>query len=99
MRRRVQMTDVIALDLKARSGLAARLQDVRDIAEGIAKHQIIGVLEIGPLPVVAEFLEASQQLVHAEVHRAHVERGDLGARKFERASAAPRAKESAIRRS
>jgi hypothetical protein len=74
----VQVADVVALDLEARAVLAARGQDVGDVAEGVLEDALVGAREVGLLPVVLELLVAPEHLVQAEVHRAHVERGDLG---------------------
>ena len=46
--------------------------------EGVLEDAVARAFEIGPLPVVLELLEAVEHRVEAEVHRAHVERGDLG---------------------
>jgi len=78
MRRGVKVADVVALDLEARVIVGARLQDVRDVPERILEDALVGSREVGLLPVVLELLVASEHLVQAEVHRAHVERGDLG---------------------
>ncbi len=43
----------------------------------LRKMQIVGVLEMFPLPVVLELLEARQHREQPEIHRSHVERRDL----------------------
>src|SRR5205085_2404600 len=73
VRRDVKMPDVVALDLKARVVLGARLEDVGDVLEGVLEDALIRPGEVGLLPVVLELLVAAEHLVETEVHRAHVE--------------------------
>jgi hypothetical protein len=74
----VEMPDVVALELEAGAVAAARLQDVLDVLEGVPEHEVAAVLQVLALPVVRELLEAVEHGEKPEVHRAHVERGDLG---------------------
>src|SRR6476661_4264866 len=46
----VEMGDVIAFELEARAVARERRQDVFDIPEGIAEHQVAGVLQMLALP-------------------------------------------------
>src|SRR5258708_7662900 len=78
MRRGIEMADVVALDLEARFILRAGLQDEGNVLEAVLENSVIRTREIRPLPGVLELLVAAEHLVEAEVHRAHVERGDLG---------------------
>ena len=55
---RVEMADVVALDLEARAVAGAGRQDVLDVGEGVLEDAVARAFEIGPLPVVLEFLEA-----------------------------------------
>src|SRR6185295_10663171 len=74
---RVEMADVVALDLEARAVLGAGGQDVFDIRKAVFEDALARALEIGPLPVMLERLEALEHGIKAEIHRAHVERRDL----------------------
>ena len=78
MRQRVEMADVVALDFEARAVLGAGGEDVGDVLEGVLEDAVVRAFEIGALPVVLELLETVQHRVETEIHRAHVERGDLG---------------------
>ena len=71
---RVEMANVVALDLEPRLVLAARLKDVRDVFECIFEDTVVASFEIGTLPIVLEFLEAPEQLVQPKVHGPHVQR-------------------------
>src|SRR3546814_88112 len=73
----VEMPDIVALELEARAVAVAGLQDELDILEGIAEHQVARVLQMPALPVVLEGLVLVEKVEETEVHRAHVERGDL----------------------
>ena len=50
---RVQVADVVALDLEARAVRRARGQDVLDVLERVLEDAVVGRLEILPLPVDA----------------------------------------------
>ncbi len=76
-RERVEMADVVALDLEAGAVLGAGREDVFDVGEGVLEDALARALEIGLLPVVFEGLLAGEHRVEPEIHRAHVERGDL----------------------
>src|SRR5689334_25298386 len=78
MRGGVQMADVVTLDLEARVVPAARLQDIGYILERVLEDALIAAREVRLLPLVLPLLVALYHLVEAEVHRAHVERGDFG---------------------
>ena len=52
MRGRVEMADVVALELEARAVLAARGEDVGDVLEGVLEDAVVAAREVGPLPVV-----------------------------------------------
>jgi hypothetical protein len=76
--RRVQVADVVALDLEARAVLRARRQDLRDVLERVLEDAIVRPGEVFALPIVLERLVRPEHREQAEVHRAHVERRDLG---------------------
>src|SRR5271157_4796395 len=78
MREVAKMGGVVTLELEARPGVAERTQHKLDVLEGVAEHEIARVLERLRLPIVFEGLEAVEHREEAEVHRAHVERGDFG---------------------
>ncbi|MNW12515.1 hypothetical protein D3C71_2102230 [compost metagenome] len=68
------MPHVVALKLEARAAvLAQHLQDVLDVAEGVAKDQVFHSLDVGLLPGVAPVVDLASRRVDGEVHRAHVE--------------------------
>ena len=72
------MPDVVALDLEARAVLGAGRQDVFDVREGVLEDAVARAFQIRLFPGVLELaLEAREHRVEAEIHRAHVERGDL----------------------
>ena len=73
----VQVRDVVALELEAGAVLVADAQDGLDVLEGVLEDEVAALLEPFALPVVAELGEAVQHRVQPEVHRAHVERGEL----------------------
>ncbi|MCP1750254.1 hypothetical protein M2241_004758 [Bradyrhizobium elkanii] len=77
MSRRVEMADIITFDLEARARGAASLQNMLDISERVAEDNISRILEIWSFPFMPEFGEATEHLVHAEIHRTHVERGQF----------------------
>src|SRR5262249_57867520 len=77
MRQRVEVADVVALDLKLGAVLGAGGEDVFDVREGVPEDALARAFEIWPLPFVLEALVAGEHRVEAEIHRAHVERGDF----------------------
>ena len=77
VRERVEMADVIALDLEARAVLGAGGEDVFDIGEGVLEDALARSFEIGLLPVVLELLVAGEHRKEPEIHRTHVEARDL----------------------
>src|SRR6476620_4661143 len=88
MAQRVQMPNVIALDLEPGAVSGAGGQNVLDVREGVLEHAAARPLEIRFLPVVFELaLEPGDHRVKAEIHRAHVERGNLGLESRSRADA------------
>ena len=52
--------------------------DVADLLERVGEDEVVGHLQIGLLPVVLPVVVALGQAEDAEIHRAHVERGDFG---------------------
>src|SRR4029079_6511514 len=76
---RVEMADIVALDLEAGAIVGAGGEDVLDVGEGVLEHASARALLIRPLPVMFELpLEARDHRIEPEIHGAHVERGDLG---------------------
>ncbi|MNQ87649.1 hypothetical protein D3C85_1028810 [compost metagenome] len=73
----VQVTNVIALNFKAGAVFGTGVEDVSDVAEGIAKDPVVTLGEVWPLPVVLELGETIEHLVQPEVHRSHVQRRQL----------------------
>ena len=62
----------------ANARLFADMANRLDVREGVLEHALARILEIRLLPVVLELaLVARDHRVKAEVHRAHVERGDF----------------------
>src|SRR5262245_56479770 len=78
MRERIEMADVIALDLETRAVLGASRENVLDILEGVLEDALARAFEIGPLPVMFEGFEALEHRIEPEIHRAHIERSDFG---------------------
>ena len=77
MRGSVEMPNVITLDLESRFVVAAGLQDVCNIFEGVFKHAVITVGKIRHFPVMLKGFEALEHVVQTKVHRTHVQRGDF----------------------
>ena len=75
---RVQVPDVVALELEAGAVLAQLADDLLDVLEGVLEDPAAGVLEEALLPVEAEALDRRRHREHAEVHRAHVQGAELG---------------------
>src|SRR3982750_3932871 len=57
---RVEMADVVALDLEARVVRAARFEDVLDVLERVLEDALVGAGEVRPLPVVLELAVAPE---------------------------------------
>src|SRR5580765_5387982 len=86
MPQRVEMPNVIALDLEPGAVSGACGQDVLDVGEGVLEHAAARPLEIRLLPIVFELaFESGDHRIEAEVHRAHIERGNLGLERRRRA--------------
>ena len=71
------MARVVALELIARAGRVERIERVANVLEAVAEHEIVRAFQHLRLPFVLELLVALQHREQAEIHRAHVERGDL----------------------
>nr|AIA14233.1 Unknown Function [uncultured bacterium] len=78
VRQVVQVGDVIAFELEPGPVLLADAQNGLDVLEGVLEDKVAALFEAFALPFVAEVLEAVQHRVQAEVHRAHVQRRQLG---------------------
>src|SRR5215510_6790315 len=72
------MSDVVALELEARAVRAAQAENLGDVRERVLEHPGFTRHEILRLPFVLPRLLSRQHLVEPEVHRAHVERRELG---------------------
>src|SRR5450756_2761732 len=78
MLERVEMADIIALDLETGVIFRAGSEDVFNVSEGVLEHALLGPFQIRLFPVVFEVaLVARDHRVEPEIHRAHVERSDL----------------------
>ena len=73
----IEVARVVAFELVARTGGVQGVQRVTNVLEAIAKHEIVRALEHLGLPIVLESFVALEHRKEAEVHRAHVHRGDL----------------------
>ncbi|MNE59079.1 hypothetical protein D3C80_1541510 [compost metagenome] len=71
------MADVVALDFKPGAVLGAGIENMGDVAEGIAEDPVVTLGQVWALPVVLELGEAIEHFVQPEVHRAHVQRSQL----------------------
>ena len=78
MRGRVQVADVVALDLEASPVVGTRGEDVLDVLERVLEDAVLRSRKVRPLPIELERREALEHRIEPEVHRAHVERRDLG---------------------
>ena len=78
VRQVVQVPDVVALELEAGPERAEPAEDVLHVLERVPEDEVPTVLEEGRLPVVQEGVVAGEHGEQPEVHRAHVERGQLG---------------------
>ncbi|MNL15970.1 hypothetical protein D3C87_1369900 [compost metagenome] len=70
----VQMADVVAFNFKTGTVLGTGVENVSDVAEGIAEDPVVTLGQVWPLPVVLEFGETIEHFVQPEVHRSHVQR-------------------------
>src|SRR3546814_17426160 len=73
----IEVACVVAFELVAGAGGVQRLQRVADVLEAVAKYQIVTALEHFPFPGMIERLEAFQHREKSEVHRSHVQAGNL----------------------
>ena len=62
------MTNVVALNFKARLVIAAGLQYVRNIFEGVFKHTVVTVGKVRYFPVVIKCFVALEHVIKAKVH-------------------------------
>src|ERR1700691_4915853 len=76
MRQRIQVTDIVALDLEPSTAFGARAQNVLYIADGVAEEAVAGALEILAFPAGQLFVPVEHR-IESKIHRAHVERGHL----------------------
>jgi hypothetical protein len=58
---RVEVSDVVALDLEPGAVVGAAFEDVLDVGEGVLEDAVAGAFEIGPFPLVFEVLGALQR--------------------------------------
>ena len=54
MGERIEMADVVALDLEARAVVGASREDLLDVGEGVLEDAFLRAFEIRPFPVVLE---------------------------------------------
>ena len=62
MGERVEMADVVALELEARAVVGAGRQDVLDVLEGVVEDAVARGLEMRPLPVELEVLDSAASI-------------------------------------
>ena len=72
------MPDVVTLDLETRLVRRAGFENVLNVLECVLENPLVRPGQIRHFPVVLPVFIARQHRIHAEIHRAHVERGDLG---------------------
>src|SRR5579883_2411892 len=73
----VEMRDVVTFEFEARAVAVARLENVLDILEAVAEDEIARRLQMRLLPIEFEILVFGEQMVEAEIDRAHIERSDF----------------------
>ena len=74
----VEMAGIVALELEAGAVRFSQiLENALYILECISEYEVVRAPKIGLFPIVFPGLEAVGRLEDAEIHRAHVERGDL----------------------
>ena len=72
------MTDVVALELKARAATLAQLPHQKlEILEGVSENKVTRAFEMLRLPIVFPFLVSVEHWIKTEVHRTHVAGGHL----------------------
>jgi hypothetical protein len=74
VRGRVEMADVVALELETSTVAAARPQDLGDVLERVLEQARLAGRQVRLLPVPAPRLVTGNHFVQAEVHRPHVQR-------------------------
>src|SRR5262249_48690935 len=77
MRRRIQVADVVALELESRAAVAARVQDVGNVLERVLEHTGFAAFQVRLFPVELPRFVAWNHVVQAEIHRPHVQGGQL----------------------
>src|SRR5579875_911997 len=77
MRKIVKMPHIVAFKLKAGAGIAQLLERVFDIGKRVAENQVSRTFQMLPLPLKFEFLKPIEHREEAEIHRAHIERGNF----------------------
>src|SRR5260370_36729847 len=66
MRKRIDMPDIVALDLEPRAVVGASREDPLDISERVLEDAVARSFQIRPLPVVFERLEPLQHGIEPE---------------------------------
>ena len=78
----MQVRGVVTFKLITRSSLVERVKRVANVFEAVAKHQVMRRFEHLRLPRMFEFFEAFEHWEEAEIHRSHVEAGNLRLQRF-----------------
>src|SRR6266403_1416070 len=72
MRQIVKMANIVAFVLEPRACVTQRLENVGDVAEGVAENIVVGVDDIGLLPVMLPLFDPLRGGEEGEVDRTHV---------------------------
>src|SRR5580658_2512734 len=71
------MPDIVALELEARAQRAELAHAALDLGERIREDEVLGRLEVRPLPAIAPFRALLSGGGYVEVERTHVHRCDF----------------------
>ena len=78
VRQRVQVPDVVALELESRALRRELVDDRLDVEERVLEDEVARHLQVRVLPLVLELRDAGGHREDPEVHAAHVQRAQLG---------------------
>ena len=79
MRQRIEVADVVALELEARAAaLAQSFKHALHVGEGVLEDGVAGGFEEFRLPFMLPFPWLVEHWKQREIHRAHVERAHFG---------------------
>ena len=71
------MAGIIAFKFEPRAIPRTGFENIFNILEGIAEHDISGILKIRWLPIMFEFLEPIKHREQPEIHRPHIQGRDF----------------------